>query len=58
MQELEYILVTDLQRTRNARIILRDICPEVNNCIDGSDYRSLMVILCKWETDIDIKIDK
>ena len=56
MTENEYIYVYDLSNVRNVKNVMRNITPEVNECISQEEYDNIIKTLSKWENDIFKKI--
>ena len=52
MTEQEYIYVSDLQRIRIAKAILRDIIPASNRHIPDAEYEMVVQTLIRWERAI------
>jgi hypothetical protein len=52
MTEQEYINVTDLENTRSAKVALLDIEPGSSPVVDKREWKKIIQILSKWESDL------
>jgi hypothetical protein len=56
MTEREYINLTDLQRVRDAKGILRQMNNESNPCVHPKEWSEVMAKLSEWETLMSKKV--
>jgi hypothetical protein len=56
MTEQEYINLTELERVRNAIIILRKITPTISVVIAETEHAALMRVLSAWENALSKEI--
>ncbi len=52
MSEQEYINVSDLKNILSAKNNLREIIPESSKIIKENEYRTVMLILNKWQDEL------
>jgi hypothetical protein len=53
MEEIDYIMATDLAKIRAIKSILRDITPENNPYINNTEFERINSNLSLWENSIN-----